>query len=395
MGSMMDEVAIVGVGVSPYSRDQTERSLLTLTLEACVAAIRDSGIDRSEIDGLSGSTVAAHFVQMALGIPETTWFANLAAPFSNQLTSAVNAVHAGTCNVALVYNSHMLTPGRSRAAASDPYRVRQDLGVGDIRSWRGAGHVEPEPGSLFGIAAYAAWANRYMDEFGASREDFGRIAINGRSNAESNPNAVMRKPLSMDDYLAGRMIREPMCLYDMDLPVDGADAFVVTTAERARDLTDRQPVLVHAQSMGQDVLGDEDQNVSFDRTGQTIAMRALWRSSELALDDIDVLLLYDGFTIITMSWLENVGLCGRGEAKDLLADASDRSGSLLLRGKWRLNPHGGSLSEGATSGSGHVREAVQQLRREAGPRQVPAARAALVTIGGLFFNPAAYVLRGG
>ncbi len=104
---------------------------------------------------------------------------------------------------------------------------------------------------MHGSAGYAAWAGRYLAEFGASREDFGRIAINDRTNAAANPNAVLRQPLTIADYLGGRMVREPLCLYDMDVPVDGADAFIVTTAERARDLR-AAPVLIHAASHGHD-----------------------------------------------------------------------------------------------------------------------------------------------
>ncbi len=386
------EVAVVGVGVSAYSRSKAQRSLFRITLEACVEAIRDSGLDRTEIDGISGSTVAAHMVQMGLGIPEVSWHSNTAHPFSNQVASAVGAIAAGMCTTALVYNSHMLTPGRSRVAAQDPFRRRQDMGVGDLRAWRGTGHVEPEPNSLFGIAGYAAWANRYLDEYGATREDFGLVAVNNRSHAAGNENAVLRQPLTMADYLEARLVREPMGLYDLDLPVDGGDAFIVTTIERAEDLG-RPYAVVHAGAMGQDVLGDEDTTVNFDRTGQPIAARALWSRSEIQLGDVDLALIYDGFTIITLSWLESLGWCRRGEAGDFLRthwDVADNS--VLIDGRVPMNTHGGSLSEGATSGSGHFREAVSQLRGTAGPRQLP-VRTAVVTIGGLFFNPSAWILR--
>ncbi len=188
------------------------------------------------------------------------------------------------------------------------------------------------------------------------------------------------------------MIREPLCLLDMDVPVDGADAFVLTTVEKARQL-DRPVVTIHAASVG---LGTahEDQLPSLNRHGQHVVVDALKAKSDVWLDDIDVFFPYDGFTIITLAWFENVGYCPPGGAATFLADHWDRDGNrIVIDGRVPVNPHGGSLSEGATRGTGHIREAVVQLRGEAGDRQVPGAQTALVTPGGFFFNPQGAILR--
>ena len=221
---------------------------------------------------------------------------------------------------------------------------------------------------------YAAWASRYKYEYGASREPFARVALNDRANALRNPHAAMQTPMTMDDYLAARMIREPLCLFDMDVPVDGADAFIITTAERARDLP-HAPVLVHAATLGMIAEHEEDQLPSLARTGQHVVVEALRSRSDLWIDDIDVYFPYDGFTIITLGWLESTGWCGPGEAGDLLAESWDEvAGRALLRGRVPINPHGGALSEGGTQGSGHLREAVLQLQGRAGERQVADAQ---------------------
>src|SRR5262249_25968061 len=139
------------------------------------------------------------------------------------LSAAVNAVYSGACTTALVVHS-LYRVGASRSAATDPFRARMAGGMGGgggSRSWQ------------TGSDGYAAFASRYLHDYGGTREDFGLVAINDRSHASRNPHAVMRTPITMDDYLAARVVRWPLGLLDMDLPIDGADAVVVTTAERA------------------------------------------------------------------------------------------------------------------------------------------------------------------
>ena len=162
------------------------------------------------------------------------------------------------CETALVYHHAYRLPWASRAAARDPFRRRATLGVADARSGWGTGHVEGGPDSLFGAVPYAAWAGALPARLRLRTGDAGLVALNSRTNAAGNPNAVFRQPMTMDDYLDGRMIRDPLCVFDMDVPIDGADAFVVTTTERARDLP-RPPVLVHAATLGHTDYGSEEQ----------------------------------------------------------------------------------------------------------------------------------------
>jgi acetyl-CoA acetyltransferase len=249
------------------------------------------------------------------------------------------------------------------------------------------------PDSITGAVGYTAWASRYLHEYGASRETFGLVAVNDRSNAARNPAAVLRDPITMDDYLAARMIRWPLCLLDMDVPVDGADAFIVTTAERARDLA-LPPVLVHACTQGMIARNEEDQTPSLHDHGQHVVVQSLRAKSDLWLDDVDVYFPYDGFSFITVSWIENTGWCAPGEGRAFLEQHWDKaSNRILIDGRIPVNPHGGALSEGGTQGSGHVREAIHQLQGRAGERQVEGAATALVTAGGFFFNAQGCVLR--
>ena len=393
-----DRIAIAGLGLSPYARDRGATTELAMALEAAVAAIRDAGLTAADIDGVVGGGLLTGGIDpatvvSALGLPAVTWWAKVAPPIMNHLVAAVNAVWTGACEVALAYHSVYRVGGFSRSANADPFRRRAAFGLPDGRAAAGDGHTDAEPWSMHGSAGYAAWAGRYLAESGASREDFGRIAINDRSNAAANPNAVLREPLTMADYLGGRMVREPLCLYDMDVPVDGADAFIVTSAERARDLP-APPVLIHAATMGMTAPPQEHLAASLQATGQPLAARDLRAKSDLWLDDIDLFFPYDGFTIVALRCFESYGFCGPGEAGAFLADNWDLDQNrIMIKGRVPVNTHGGSLSEGGSQGAGHLREAVTQLRGQAGRRQVPDAQVALLTPGGFFFNAQGLVLR--
>lgn len=388
-----DQVAIVGLGRSPYSRDRGERSQGALVVEASVEAIRDAGLSAADIDGICGSTVAAQWVQAALGIQTIGWFANPPAVIGNQIVAAVAAVHSGMCDTALVYHHAYRMPWSSRSAARDPIRRRASAGVGDARSWWGTGHVDAGPNSLVLAVAYAAWANWYLHTHGYTREVLGLVAINSRTNAALNDNAVYTEPLSMDDYLSGRMVRDPLSVYDMDVPIDGANAFVVTTTARARDLP-HKPVLIHAATLGHTDYGSEEQLRDLDHAGQKVAAARLWGKSELALDDVDLFYPYEGFSNIALSWFENVGYCGAGEGGAFVREHWNESEQrIVIDGRIPVNTHGGSLSEGGTQGAGHLHEACLQLRGDAGRRQVSDSRVALVTPGGYYFNSQSILLR--
>ncbi len=384
---IQDQVAIVGIGSTGFSR-ATGRSSLALALEASTAAIRDAGLSARDVDGVVAigepGAPGPQKLASSLGIPDVTHFSSPSPVAMFSIIDAMNAVFSGSCDTVLVCGAMMRLPWSSRSAAADPFRRHMGIGGGGAR---------PMPESIEMAAAYAAWASRYVHEYGATREPFGRIAINSRSGALRNPLAAMRTPLGMQDYLDARMVREPLGMLDMDVPVDGADAFVLTTAERARALP-QPPVLIHAATAGLVDANDEAQAEGLHRHGQHVVVDALRRRSELWLDDVDVYFPYDGFTIITLGWIENSGWCPPGGATKFIADHWDEAaGRLVINGRVAVNPHGGSLSEGATRGTGHVREAVVQLRGQAGERQVDGARTALVTPGGFFFNAQGAILR--
>jgi acetyl-CoA acetyltransferase len=370
------------------------RSQASLAAEACISVLRECGLTARDVDGLCGTFPSAAFMQATLGIPEVTWFANPFIPFGNHVAAAAAAVHSGLCEVVLAYHGAYRLPWNTLSSLKDPFRRSPAMAFGT---------GGPGPENINGALGYTAWASRYVHEHGVAREAFGRVAINDRTNACLNPAAAMREPMTMEDYLAARMIREPLCLLDMDVPVDGGDAFVITTAERARDLP-LTPVLINAVALGMTDKNDEDQTPDLGHHGQQVVVEALKAKSDFWIEDCDVYFPYDGFTPITLAWIENTGWCKPGEAGDFLAqhwsDDIDSAGSqapgagrVLVDGRIPFNPHGGALSEGGTQGSGHVREAIHQLQGLAGERQVADAQRAVLTLGGFFFNAQGVTLR--
>lgn len=383
-----DKVAIVGVASTGFKRDGEGRSRNSLAAEASVNAIRDAGLTGADIDGVVGTSHSAAWMASALGLPAVTHYTSQPMPLVFGIEDAMNAVFSGSADCVLIYHALYRTPAISRSAYADPFR--RNLGFG------GGPPSVPQrfdPENIFGAPGYTAWASRYEHDYGRLREGLGRIAVNMRTGATQNPLAAMREPLTLDDYMKARMIREPLCLLDMDVPVDGADAFVLTTAERSRDLPNK-PVYIHAATTGLTTPCEEDQIAGLHHHGQHVVLEELRAKSDIWIPDIDVYFPYDGFSFITLSWIENTGWCKPGEGIDFIKEHWDaEKNRLLINGKIPLNPHGGGLSEGGTQGSGHIREAVVQLRGDAGERQVPGARTAFLTPGGFFFNAQGLVLR--
>jgi acetyl-CoA acetyltransferase/uncharacterized OB-fold protein len=350
---------------------------LSLTVDACLAAVADAGLTLDDIDGLSTypgaqgmgmSEGGVTAVEEALRI-HPTWInggGDLPGP-GGSVIAAMLAVANGLCRHVLCFR----TVWESTFAALRLHPQGGGRTSGSMLEWR----------LPFGAASAANWiamnANQYLHRYGASREVLGWIALNDRANAARNPAAIYRDPMTMEDYLSARPITSPFGLYDCDVPCDASIAVVVSAAEAAGDLP--RPA-VRVEAVGTQVL----ERISWDQgtithEPQVLGQSAhLWTRTDLRPADVDLALLYDGFTFNAISWLEGLGFCELGEAKDWL----DGGRRIALDGDLPVNPHGGQLSEGRTHGFGFLYEAVTQLRREAGDRQVDDARTAVVTSGG-------------
>jgi acetyl-CoA acetyltransferase len=284
--------------------------------------------------------------------------------------NAVMAVATGLARHVLVYR----TVSESTAQGSGR---RAGIGVGS--SGIGGAQQWTLPFRAYSAAIWLAmYAQRHMHEFGTTREQIAQIAINARRNAGGNPKAIFRDPLSMDDYFNARMISEPFCLFDCDVPADGSTAVIVSAVEHATAVD--HPV-ARVEAVGTALRGRPSWDQFDDLT--TMAARDaaahMWTRTDLRPQDVDVAELYDGFSWLAMCWLEALGFCGHGESGAFIEGGK----RIALDGDVPLNTQGGQLSGGRLHGFGFLHEAVLQLRGEGGDRQVPGSpEVAVVANGG-------------
>jgi acetyl-CoA acetyltransferase len=299
-------------------------------------------------------------------VEDLTWALDLVGG-GNVVVTAIQAAAAailtGQCTTVAVYRS---LNGRSG------YRYGQgDVAYGEGDYQYGAPH-----GYLVPPQFMAMWARRHQHVYGSTSEDLGAIAVTQRAHASRNPHAVARSPLTIEQYLESRWINEPLRVYDCAYEVDGACAVVLTTLERAQNLA--QPPVRLAPG-GNDWTAEGGLWDGWPDLTEMFSARVserLWSRSGLGPQDIDVACIYDCFTYTAMAVLEDFGFMKKGEAGDFF-----REGRATYGGDVVVNPHGGLLSEGYIHGMNHHYEAVLQLRRQAGERQVNGAEVALVTAG--------------
>jgi acetyl-CoA acetyltransferase len=366
---------ISGIGQSDIGR-RLHRSELDLTVEASANAIADAGLTRDDIDGLAtypgmGAGTAGFAgptspeVQDALRLRLNWHDGGGEGPAQMRaVIAAAIAVGAGLARHVLVYRT--VSEGTAQGSGG-----RQGIGGGG----GGGGRGIPRFGSFlqwslpFGAVSAVNWlalvAQRRVHEFGLTREQLGQIAVNGRRNAGLNPKAIYTDPMSLDDYLAARMISTPLCLFDCDAPCDGATAVIVSHRDYAPDAP--KPA-VNVNAVGTALRGRASWDQYEDMTSMAArdAAASMWERTDLTPGDVEVAQLYDGFSILTMVWLEALGFCGRGESGPFV-----EGGAAIARdGTLPLNTAGGQLSGGRLHGFGLIHEACVQLRGEGGDRQV-------------------------
>ncbi|MET8976556.1 OB-fold domain-containing protein [Streptomyces sp. NPDC004539] len=373
-----DKAVITGTGATRPGR-RLMVPPLQLTVDACEKAVTDAGLTFDDIDGLATYPGAGPFggfgeggvtaLESALGL-RPVWYSGGGETFGpgGSVISAMLAVASGLARHVLCFRT-VWESTYAELIKQGKLPAPQQAG---FEGWfKPFGAVSP-------AVMLAMGAQRHMHRYGTTRETLGRIALNQRAGAARNPDAIYRTPLTMDDYLSARPIATPFGLYDCDVPCDAATAVVVSAADAATDLPGKA---VHIEAVGtQLVERPEWDQASLTHEPQVLGQAAhLWTRTDLRPADVDVALLYDGFTFNCLSWIEGLGFCGVGEAHDFLADGKN----IALDGVIPLNPHGGQLSHGRTHGMGLLHEAVLQLRGEAGDRQVTGARTAVVSTGGL------------
>jgi len=374
MSPLSGRTAIVGIGQTEFSKE-SGRTELQLACEAVRAALTDAGLTPADVDGLvtfSQDTTEELELGRNLGFDEITMFSRITyggGAAAATVQHAAMAIVSGAANVVVVYRA---------------FNERSGLRFGNI-----GGSMSTMPLWLswyapFGLLSPGSWvslhARRYMHEYGVTNEDFGRIAVVDRHHAATNPNAwFYGRPITLADHQASPWVVEPVLrLLDCCQESDGGVALVLTSAERARDLR-QPPAVVTAAAQG--ATRDGEMMTSYYRDTVTglpeigLVGRQLWQQSGLSPTDIDTAFLYDHFTPFVFVQLEELGFCGRGEAKDFATIER-----LSLGGELPINTSGGLLGEAYIHGMNGIAEVVRQIRGTS-VNQVDDVQHALVTAG--------------
>ncbi|HXW33828.1 MAG TPA: lipid-transfer protein [Acidimicrobiales bacterium] len=369
--------AIAGIGATEFSKD-SGRSELRLAVEAVSTALADAGIAPEDVDGLvtfSADTNPEIEVARSLGMGDLTFFSRIhygggaACAIVHQ---AAMAVQAGVADVVVCYRAFNERSGNRFGTG-----VQGRPPAPNAESAQFAWYA---PHGLLTPASWVAmFAQRYLYVNGATTEDFGRIAVADRKHAATNPKAwFYGKPITLADHESSRWIVEPLRLLDCCQETDGAQALVVTSLERARDLR-AEPAVIRAAAQGSGA--GQDMMTSYYRDDMTglpemgVVGSQLWDTSGLGPEDIQTAVLYDHFTPFVLCQLEELGFCGKGEAMYFVRD-----GAIELGGRLPINTHGGQLGEAYLHGTNGIAEGVRQIRGES-VNQVEGTEHVLVTAG--------------
>jgi acetyl-CoA acetyltransferase len=372
------KAAIVGVGVSDIAR-HADVPVARLALDAALAAIDDAGLSPSDIDGVatvpgqpfgggsqsSNGVVTSANIARALKL-DVAWMSDGDLLVVQSLVAAAHAVASGTCRNALVFR-----------ALHNP---RTKYGASSASSAAGNGQfVAP-----FGIdppAIHGLFAARYLNQYALSRGSLGAVAIAARRRGLQWEHGYWARQgageLTLDDYLQARMIAEPLNLFDCDIPIDGAAAFVLTSAESAAHLVDRPAYIL---GMATSAFRPTSVIPTLDETmelGRGLAGR-LWRNAGAGPQDLSTANIYDGFSVLVPMWLDALGFYPPGESLSAIESGDTGPGAARP-----LNTSGGNLGGGRLHGVAHILESVLQVTGRAGKRQLPDVGPTLCTVGGL------------
>lgn len=370
------EPYITGVGQSEVGVRLT-RDPLQLTRDALQQALDEAGLSRDQIDGvatypgraatyLGFSPLGAEEIIDAFGL-QTRWHAG-GGELTSQLGAvavAADAVRAGHARHVMCFRTVYEAAAMSRPEEYPPLRRKE---VDSYAQWF-------LPFNAFSAANWTAqYATRHMKKYGMTREQLAQISINDHANAVLNPKAIVKKAITLDDYMAARMISSPLCLYDCDRYSDASTVIIVSAGD-ALDEVSCTPIRIAASA------GSVDRH-SWDQADWMASYptgKELWKHTDYRPGDVDTAQLYDGFSFLTLTWIEALGFCEIGEGGRFIEGGQRISRS----GELPLNTSGGQIGSGRLHGFGFAHEAVVQLRKKGGERQIPGdPRVAVAASGG-------------
>jgi acetyl-CoA acetyltransferase len=376
------DVAITGIGQSEVGRPSS-KSAMRRTLDACLEAIADAGLQRSDIDGVACwpgdnnngdafSPVGPSALKSALGL-NVNWFGG-GYEGPGPLTGVINgamAIAAGLCKHVLVFRT--ITEASARLVNKQAGALtNKTQGRDSSYAWQWFTPFNVQSG----INLMALYAQRHFHEYGTRPEQLAQVALTCRRNAMRNPKALYRTPMSMDDYMASRMISSPLRMFDCDVHCDASTAIVLSRRDIAQDQP-HKPIRIEAMGAALNQPWSWDQ-ISLTKMAAFDVGEMMWARTDYTPQDVGSAQLYDGFSILTLIWLEALGLCPTGQSGAFVEGGT----RIALDGSLPINTNGGQLSGGRTHGLGYVHEACLQLWGRAEGRQTREHSVSTVAAGG-------------
>ena len=376
---MRGEVAIVGYGETPVSRANVDKGEQRLTAEeyyswAAELALESAGLSKDDLEGQGLGVIGAEWPHSEI------WSTEIVQNLGLNPKLLLRADHGGANAAALLVQSSMaihsgLVDTVLCVGADSPMSIQNGA---SSRTWRYELDYERPFGMMGPNSMVALIMRRHMHQYGTKPEQTGKISVTQRFHASLNPNAYLKTPIKLDDYLNSRLISDPIRLLDACISVNGGLAFIVTSRRKARRLTDKP---VYVLGFGEN---HTHSRADVTITGIADASRDAFKMAKVRKSEISFFQPYDDYSIIVLVQLEDAGFCKKGDGGKFVEQTD-----LTLNGQLPVNTGGGQLSAGQPGMAGgfvHIVEAVRQLRGEGGKRQVKNARTGLVTgLGGLAF----------
>jgi acetyl-CoA acetyltransferase len=376
VSSVLKDAYITGTGMSEVGRGLIRHPML-LTLDAVKEALDESGLTIDQIDGVSTypGRMAGYLGYSPLGAEDlvealrmkATWYLG-AMEHTSQLGAVVAAVGAVQSSQARHVICFRTVYEAAALERPDDWPAKTSELIEGWPSWFAPFH------SYSASCNFAQHASRHFSQYEMTREQLAQIALTDRKNGLLNPRALVREPLTMDQYMSARMISSPLCLYDCDRYTDGSTVLIISAAD-AIDEVKCTPIRIAAMASAYGVPNwDQPDWYAAYQTGPQ-----LWQNTDYKPKDVDVAQLYDGFSFITCQWLEGLGFCDVGEVGDFIEGGNN----IALDGGLPINTGGGQLAGGRLHGFIQPWEAALQLRGNGGARQVSQIpKVAAVAVGG-------------
>ncbi len=370
--------AIIGYGETPVSRARVDKGEARLSVEEYFAwaselALKDAGLEKREIDGQGVGITGCAFPHAEI------WSAEVIQNLGFRPKLLLRSDHGGMCGASLllqagiaVYSGvvdYVLCVG-----ADTPMNISTP---GAVRTWRYENDFQKPFGMMGPNSQFAFIQRRHMHQFGTTPEQLGRVAISQRNNATKNPNAYLKTPLTMEQYLSSRLIADPIRLYDACIPVNGGLAFIVTTLEKAKRIAPGKAVPILGIAESDNYFHDSNIRPDITYLGVTESSRMAFEMARIKQEDVSFFQPYDDYTIAVIMQIEDAGFCEKGKGGRFVEEHN-----IEASGDFPINTGGGQLSSGQPAMAGgfvHIVESVRQLRGEGGERQVKDARIGVAT----------------